>query len=64
MYNLIIDLVPPEIQKVLVKGVSKKDEEYGINNYKKGPGTEYNKIRKWEGKSSLFINGMVKRMMS
>ncbi len=118
VYNLIIDLVPPEIQKVLVTGIPKKDEEYGacielgpqavsrlfnqivqeiknnnlykepvsgktgkeaakdvpswakgnrpykeesgndfakrlcdekygINNYKKGPGTEYNKIRKW-----------------
>ncbi len=29
MYNLIIDLVPPEIQKVLVTGIPKKDEEYG-----------------------------------
>ncbi len=29
VYNLIIDLVPPEIQKVLVTGIPKKDEEYG-----------------------------------
>lgn len=23
------------------------DEKYGKGNYPKGPGTEYNKIRKW-----------------
>lgn len=29
VYNLIKKLVPPEIQKVLVTGIPKKDEEYG-----------------------------------
>ena len=29
VYNLIIDLVPPKIQKVLETGIPKKDEEYG-----------------------------------